>query len=156
MYFLLGWSMNEEEYMKTRVDDQIGWYDAKSQRAQKYFKRLSGSGIVAAAAIPVVAGFGEGIVPVKVTVGVLGALVAILSSVVNLNQYQKNWVGYRAACESLKHEKFLFLAGAGPYSQGKTFQDFVQRVEKMISVEHSNWIGNASNDDEGKHNGQPG
>ncbi|MGI8569091.1 MAG: DUF4231 domain-containing protein [Methylocella sp.] len=33
-----------------------------------------------------------------------------------LNQYQANWIAYRSTSEALKHEKFLFLAKAGPFA----------------------------------------
>lgn len=32
--------MNEYEYLAERLDDQITWYDEKSQTNQKWFKRL--------------------------------------------------------------------------------------------------------------------
>ena len=33
--------MNEEEYLRQRVDDQISWYSKKSRSNQKYFKIIS-------------------------------------------------------------------------------------------------------------------
>ena len=32
--------MNEDDYIQKRLDDQITWYDGKSQWNQKYFKRF--------------------------------------------------------------------------------------------------------------------
>ncbi len=32
--------MSPDEYLAQRLDDQIHWYDRKSQQNQKYFKRL--------------------------------------------------------------------------------------------------------------------
>ena len=46
----------------------------------------------------------------------LGALIVVLEGVQQLNQYQQNWSAYRSTCEALKHEKYLFLAHAGPYA----------------------------------------
>jgi hypothetical protein len=48
--------------------------------------------------------------------GVLGALIAIVKGVQQLNQYHADWISYRSTCEALKHEKFLYLAKAGPYA----------------------------------------
>ena len=44
--------MDHEKYIKERLQDQISWYDKKSQWNQKLFKRLTLAEIVAAALIP--------------------------------------------------------------------------------------------------------
>lgn len=131
--------MNEEEYISSRVDNQIGWYDKKSQTAQCWFKWLRGIEILSAAAIPIIAGFAKEPFPVTLVVGLLGALIAVISSIVSLNQFQENWTEYRTTCESLKHEKFLFLTKAEPYHEEEPFRLFVQRVESLISKENSAW-----------------
>jgi ABC-type multidrug transport system fused ATPase/permease subunit len=131
--------MNEEEYISSRVDDQIGWYDRKSKTAQRWFKWIRSIEIVSAAAIPLIAGFAAEPFPVTLVVGLLGALIAITSSLVSLNQFQENWTEYRTTCESLKHEKFLFLTKAEPYHEDGSYRLFVQRVESLISKENSAW-----------------
>lgn len=131
--------MDEEQYIAERVDNQIDWYDKKSQAAQCWFKWLRGVEILSAAAIPLIAGFAKDPFPVTLILGALGALIAIISSLVSLNQFQENWTEYRTTCESLKHEKFLFLTKAEPYHEEEPFRLFVQRVESMISKENSAW-----------------
>ncbi len=131
--------MNEDEYLASRVDDQIKWYDNKSQKSQRWFKRLRGIEIVAAAAIPLIAGFAKEPFPVTLVIALLGAAIAIISAAISLNQFQENWREYRTTCESLKHEKFLFLTKAEPYNTKSYFAIFVQRVENLISKENSNW-----------------
>jgi len=131
--------MDEEEYLKCRVDDQINWYNRKSQNAQKWFKLLRGFEIFAAASIPLVAGFGSEMIPVNLIVAVLGVLIAISSAMISLNQYQENWIEYRTTCESLQHEKFLFLTRSDSYQEENPYPIFVQRVESLISKENSNW-----------------
>ncbi len=123
--------MNEESYLSERVENQIDWYGRKSQKAQRCFKRLCGFEIVSAAAIPLIAGFAQ------VPVGVLGSSITITSVIIGLNQYQENWTEYRSTCESLRHEKFLFLTKAEPYHEENTFHLFVQRIENLISKENS-------------------
>lgn len=131
--------MNDKEYINSRVDDQIGWYDRKSQRAQCWFKWLRGAEIVAAAAIPLIAGFAAEPFPVTLVLGILGASIAVISAAIILNQFQENWTEYRTTCESLKHEKFLYLTRADPYHEEEPFRLFVQRVESLISKENSAW-----------------
>ena len=131
--------MNEEEYIVARIDEQINWYDRKSQQAQKWFKFLRGTEIVAAATIPVVAGFANSSLLVTFFIGVLGAGIAIISAVISLNQFQENWTEYRTICESLKHEKFLFLTKTEPYNGAQNFCLLVHRVESLISKENTAW-----------------
>lgn len=131
--------MDEDKYIADRVDDQIDWYDNKSQSAQRWFKRLRCLEILSAAAIPLIAGFAKDPFPVNLCLGILGALIVVISSVISLNQFQENWTEYRTTCESLKHEKYLFLTKAEPYHEEEPYRLFVQRVESMISKENSAW-----------------
>ena len=131
--------MNQEDYLVRRVDDQISWYDAKGQSAKRMFSRLRFTEIVMAASIPFVAGFEASIPYSRVIVGVTGVVIAAISGLLSLYRFQENWVEYRISCESLKHEKFLFLTGTVPYDTSDAFTRFVQRVESLISKEHSQW-----------------
>ena len=131
--------MNEDIYMSDRVDDQIGWYDRRSQAAQRSFKRMRGFEIIAAASIPLIAGFGADIPHVNLLLALIGAAIAVTSALTSLNQYQENWTAYRTTCESLKHEKFMFLTRAEPYHEAEPFPLFVRRVEQLISKENSAW-----------------
>lgn len=131
--------MNEEEYISSRVDAQIGWYDGKSKTAQHWFKWLRGAEVLAAALIPLIAGFAKDTFPITLVVALLGATIVVISALISLNQFQENWTEYRTTCESLKHEKFLYLTKAEPYHEEDPFRFFVQRVESLISKENSAW-----------------
>jgi len=131
--------MNDDEYITLRVDDQISWYGRKSQNSQWWFKRLRWAEIIAAAFIPLIAGFASHPFPVTLVLGALGASIAIISAAISLNQFQENWTEYRTTCESLKHEKFLYLTKVEPYHEAEPFSLFVQRVEGLISKENSAW-----------------
>ena len=132
--------MNEEQFLKERVDKQINWYDKKSRLNQWWYKCLRVFEIVAATAIPFLAGHMSDKTPaIQVVVGCLGFIIAIIASVVSLFQFQENWVEYRTTCESLRHEKYLFLTHTEPYSTDNSFPLFVQRVESLVSIENSKW-----------------
>src|SRR6201995_211696 len=97
-----------------RLEDQIDWYDRKSRSARKTFKRIKVIEIIAAAAIPFLAAL---TFPYdKLVTAGLGVLITVLEGLLHLNQYQQNWNNYRSTCEALKHEKFVYLAKAGPYA----------------------------------------
>jgi len=132
--------MNEVGYIEQRVENQIIWYDEKSQFNQRWFKRLQVSVILASATIP----FLVGILPsesiwLKVIVGSLGLIVAAAASILGLYKFQENWIEYRTTCESLRHEKFLFLTKTDPYNTEDPFHLFVERVEGLISKENTDW-----------------
>lgn len=132
--------MNEEQFLKERVDDQINWYDKKSQFNQRWYKCLRVGEIVAAAAIPFLAGYMSDKTPaIQVVVGCLGFAIVIIAGVVALYQFQENWVEYRTTCESLLHEKYLFLTQTEPYNVDNPFPLFVQRVESLVSTENTKW-----------------
>ncbi len=119
-----------------RVTDQIGWYDVKSRLNQRRFKQLKICQIVLAAAIPVAAG----LTPAAV-VGAAGALIVVLEGLQQLQQYQQNWTSYRATCEQLKHEQFLYMAHAGPYADAPDPDALLaERVESLVSQEHAAWV----------------
>jgi hypothetical protein len=121
----------------TRLEDQIRWYDAKSRSCQIKFKLLKGLEIFSAVAITL-AGSSE--MKGHIT-AYLGALVLVVEAIEHLNQYQQNWISYRSTCEALKHEKYLFLAVAGPYSTAaEPIKLLAERVEALISREHAKWV----------------
>ncbi len=120
-----------------RLEDQITWYDIKSVVNQRWFKALKATEIMAAAVIPFAAGFGAH----AVLIGGLGVIVVVLEGVHGLNQYQQNWSAYRSTCEALKHEKYLWLAKAGPYVNAQSPDvTLAERVESLISREHAKWV----------------
>jgi Protein of unknown function (DUF4231) len=122
-----------------RLEDQIAWYDKKSQDAQFWFKRLKLVQLVTAGIIPLLGIFSIPYLD-KVT-AVLGLVILVVEGLQQLNQYQTHWISYRSACEALQHEKYLFLAGAGPYANAEQpLPLLADRIEGLISQEHAKWI----------------
>jgi hypothetical protein len=75
--------------------------------------------------------------------GAGGALIVVIEGVQQLMQYQQNWINYRATCERLKHEKFLYLSRAGPYADALEPDVLLaERVESLVSQEHAAWAAN--------------
>lgn len=132
-------NMTPEEYIQERLEDQITWYDNKSMVAQQWFKWLRTVEVLAAALIPLLAGFGGLGSWNNLSIGILGGLVVFIASLLSLNQFQENWIEYRTTCESLKHEKFLYLTNVAPYNEKDPVGLLVQRVESLISKENTAW-----------------
>jgi len=120
-----------------RLDDQIDWYDRRSLRAQKCYKVLKVSTLIAGALVPLSVGLGL----YSVIVGGIGVFIVVTEGIQQINQYHHNWVTYRSTCEALKHEKYLFSAQAGPYfCINEPLKLFAERVESLVSQEHAKWI----------------
>ncbi|MGN6816154.1 MAG: DUF4231 domain-containing protein [Solirubrobacterales bacterium] len=133
-----------------RLQDQLTWYDKKSQVNQSRFKLLKVCQIVTAAAIPVAAGVSA---PAWL-VGGAGAFIVVLEGLQQLEQYQQNWTSYRSTCEQLKHEQFLFLSRAGPYADVPDAEAVLaERVESLVSQEHAAWVANREDAKKGLEEG---
>ena len=95
-----------------RLEDQIAWYDGKSQAAQAWYKWARVVELVVAAAVPPLAALRAP----AVLVSVVASVVVVLVGLQHVFQWNENWIAYRSTCEELRHERYLFLAGAGPYT----------------------------------------
>lgn len=127
-------------YITNRLDDQINWYDKKAQQAQRIYKRLQVTEFVIAAAIPLLTNYTVNCPAVAFFVGLLGAAITVIESTEHLGRYHENWIEYRSACETLKHEKNLYLMNAYPYGTDETKEQlFVHNIEDLLSSEGNKW-----------------
>ena len=133
--------MDEDTYLQERLEDQVAWYDGKSQWNQKAFKYLRIAEIVAATSIPFLVGYiHEADSKVKFVVGLLGVVVAIIAGIIPLCKFHEHWIEYRTTCETLKHHKYLYLTKSAPYDEENAFNVLVENIESLISKENSNWL----------------
>jgi hypothetical protein len=124
-----------------RLEDQIRWYDSSSLRSQRFYKWLKGVQLTLATSVPITS-----MLPFdfsKWLTAAVGASIAVLEGIQHMNQYSTLWVTYRSTAEYLKHDKFLFLSGSGPYkglSSSEQIQVLAERIEERVSAEHANWF----------------
>jgi hypothetical protein len=113
-----------------RLDDQLAWYERRERRNQRVVLPAQGRADRHRRRHSVAAGTGAS----AWITGSLGATIVVLEGVQQLFQFQQNWIRYRATTESLKHEKYLFLSRAGPYTD-PTSTDAVlaERVEGLVT-----------------------
>lgn len=122
-----------------RLESQIAWYDRHARNSQLWFKSLKTLELVLAAAIPVSAGVGAD----AAVGGILGAVVVILEGVQQVFRFQTDWTNYRATCEALKREKYLYLAGAGAYAEHEHADRermLALQIETLVSSETTRWL----------------
>lgn len=134
--------MTEEEYIKTRVEDQIDWYGKKSAVNKKYYHWFNGLIIVFAALIPFLAGISEeGIAWPKYIIAGLGVLTATFTGISALYKFQEKWTTYRITAEALKREMHLYKTRTKPYnSDSSAFNHFVGNIEALMSSEQTGWM----------------
>ena len=124
-----------------RLENQLNWYDRKSCHCQRCYKRLKVVQIILAVAIPVLTHLPDGWATWLTSIA--GGLIAVIEAIQHMNQYSTLWVTYRSTAERLKHEKYLFLSGAGQYvnlGDPAMFIMLSERVEEHVSTEHANWF----------------
>lgn len=127
--------MPEADPTLERLEDQIRWYDSKSNSNQKIYRWFKTVEIAAAALVPLFSGF-----RMNYITGGLGVLIAVLEGLQQLIQYHQNGITYRSTCEALKHEKFLYLASAGPYAAAVDKHVLLaERIEVLVSQENAKW-----------------
>jgi hypothetical protein len=136
--------MDEKEYLDTRLNNQINWYDKKSKNNQKYYKWLKRIEFILSASIPVITlittiYYNDTNIG-KITIAIIGSVLTILAAIHGLSDFHEHWIEYRSISETLKHEKYLYLTNSGIYSDSANpFALLVERTEQLISKENVNW-----------------
>ncbi|WDE07454.1 DUF4231 domain-containing protein [Thalassomonas viridans] len=131
--------INEEDYLQQRLEDQVNWYDKKSSQNQHWYKSLQLVQILCSTFIMFLSGMSGQLPYSHWLLSLCSMLMAIATAVLSLNKYHDKWIEYRTTSETLKHEKYLYLANVEPYHQADKFPLLVTRVEFIISSQNSNW-----------------
>lgn len=126
--------MTEQEYLDSRVLDQIKWYSIKSSWNQKWYKRIRIIEFILAVLIPFLASYID-----SFWIGLMGVVIAICAGVLTIYKFHENWIKYRTTSETLKHHLNLFQTKVEPYHDEQAFSSFVHIVEGLISKENSEW-----------------
>ncbi|MGR3914113.1 MAG: DUF4231 domain-containing protein [Gammaproteobacteria bacterium] len=130
--------MNAKTYLNERLEDQISWYERKSAFNKKCFHTLQILTVIVSACIPVLILF-AGQTLFRIITASCGAIVSIATSVASICKFYENWHEYRKTAESLKHEKYMYMAKQGPYAKGDEYAALVERVEALVSQENTAW-----------------
>ncbi len=133
--------MKIEEYMKSRVDAQIDWYDKKSASCQNKYKFTQTIEIILATLIPLLSAYSKDCIIIAIIVGLLGSAIAIIESLTKLYKWHENWIEYRTTCELLRYQKHLFETKSSPYNtEPENVENiFVRNIENIISSENNKW-----------------
>jgi len=143
-----------EKYLQERFTQQVNWYDFKAGKNQFLYVTFQWGLIVLAALTPVLVALSSKFpespwfywIPTASS-----ALVAILGSSLKTFRYQENWVNYRATCELLRKEYYLFQAGVDEYESAANKDSlFIDRIETIIARETNAWVVTQKKHSDGK------
>ena len=131
-----------EKYRKERYQDQIDWYDRKSQKYKEYYLVFQTIVIVLALIAPVVTALQDASVAWGKWIAVfVTSFVAIGTALLKTFRYQEIWLNYRTTAETLKKEIYFYEWRLGEYGSAKDpMQLFVDRVESLLSQENTKWL----------------
>lgn len=129
---------NEPNSGYSRLETQIAWYDRKSGQAQRWFKGVKIVEFITSAAVPIAA-----FLSTPLLTALIGTVAVLLEGIQQLFQWQHNWITYRSTCEAVRHEKYSYIGRSASYDgldDTSAKKALVERVESLISTEHSKWI----------------
>ena len=101
------------EYINDRLNNQIEWYDKKSQHHQRWFKLLKSTEIILGVLIPIISYFAHD--NFKIYSVILSSGILLCEGMISLFNHQKNWIEYRKTSELLKQEKYMYCFKSGIY-----------------------------------------
>lgn len=135
--------MDQEEYLRDRLDDQLAYYERKANQARTRYKAFRATEFISAALVPLAVVLGSTIYH-RVAAAGLGALAAAATGFQSVNRYQENWVEYRGVAEQLKSLRFAFVTRTAPFHGEDALQVLVEHVEAVLCGEHDSWGGRMS------------
>ena len=124
-----------EEYLTSRFNPQLEWYERKSTRYKKYSQTLNVITIVGGILTPI---FGSG--GYRQATLITATIVAVGLAMLKFFKFEELWHTYRTTIESLKREQIHFTYNVDIYSgapePGKLF---IERTESILGGEHVSW-----------------
>lgn len=133
-----------DKYVKDRYTDQVNWYNQKACKNQKNYILTQAILIIFAALTPVIVTLQGKYLENEILFWasiVTSAVVAILATVQKTFRYQENWINYRATCETLRKEYYLYQGEVDNYESTENKERmFIDRVETIIARETSAWV----------------
>ena len=93
--------MDEQTYLKERLDNKINWYSSKSSEAQSWYKWLKFADNLLALIIVPISYYSDSCCWFKYAGIAAGILIALSNFLQSMNKYHENWIQYRSTAEIL-------------------------------------------------------
>ncbi len=131
-----------ESYIRSRIEDQIAYYESKSQYNKKIYYATSILAVVTSALVPVVSVFMPSDIVPKLIITLLSATTTILTSLQVLFNAKDLWTKYRFNASRLTACLHQYYSHSGPFaghSEEEAFQLLVQMSEAQMEDENKGW-----------------
>jgi Protein of unknown function (DUF4231) len=131
------------DYKLGRLQEQIDWHSGMARHNKRRYRMSEMIIIFIGAIIPVVNVLDFADLQTRIISSILGATIAIVTGLTQLEKFQENWIIYRTTTELLKKEKYFYENEVGDYSDldvSKRKKLLVERVESMVSSETSKYF----------------
>lgn len=126
---------NVKNYIDTRFDPQVDWYDKKALNYKRLSQILNVITLVGGILTPI---FGIG--GFRLYTLISAVTVAIGLALLKYFKFEELWQVYRHTHESLIREKILFLQQVDVYAHFHAPEKlFIERVESILGEEHGSW-----------------
>ena len=146
-----------QQYMEQRYEDQRQWYSGKASdnKLRYYIFQTSIIVLSGIATLTVALGISfPDINWIRLLAITMTASVTVLASLQKVFRFQENWIEYRNTAESLKKERYLYLARLEEYAKTESADKlFVARVESLISRQNTAWTTRSHGDSENDSTG---
>ena len=136
-----------QQYFEDRLDQYRSWYDRKSVEMKKKYQRTQVISAIGAVLVPVINNISiavpignENIDISKLSVTIIGLLVALAIAIEGVYHYREQWKNYRSTEQYLETQKQLFIHRIGEYSElddKNAFRLLVNHVEGAIAEENA-------------------
>ena len=153
-------SLDFGQYTVDRFDDQLKWYSSKAAINKKWYRgyQIAIATLSALTTVTIALGMHESDGNAWHIASLVGsAAVAALAGLQKAFRFHENWVEYRTTAEQLKKERYYYEFRCGEYSTTESVDRlFVERVEALISRQHTLWtVGTLHRQEHGASGGKP-
>lgn len=132
-------------YITGRLEEQILFYDNKSQKNKRLYYGLTMMSIVANAMIPILSLYiSTPNKTAKLMITCLSSAAAIVSSFLMVLNSKNLWLKYRRHANDLTSLLHQYYAGAGIFfrlGEEEAFEQLVEKSEDIFNSESENWSG---------------
>jgi hypothetical protein len=136
-------AQTEHDYLKDRLQEQLDYHGKASKENKKKFYSLQFIIILTSALIPIVNVVSPAGDALRLISSILGGIIVVSTSLMQLHKYHENWITFRSTQELLKREKYLYLNDAGEYANiepEKKKRLLVENTESIVSSETSRYF----------------
>lgn len=130
----------ENEVLRARVANLLGWYMSHAKRNKKWFLGLSFVTILLPIAIGSI-NLSQQPTETGIVTAILSGLVSLASSAIVLFRFRDHWTQYRCCAERIKSESVQYCSGACEQYANSQTKDivFLNQIEKIAAEENGNW-----------------